>query len=74
MSDYVKRWFLVEYDGNIEKKELQCKYVPEHHGYSLRTGCFLEFIPESKAYATEAEAEAKRKELLAEFGELLPDA
>ena len=74
MADLVKRWFLVEYDGNIEKRELECRYIQEYHVYSVKTGCFLESVPEAKVYATEAEAEAKRKELLTELGELLPDA
>jgi hypothetical protein len=74
MSDYVKRWFLVEYDGNIEMKEFECRYIQEHHGYSVKIGCILEFVPEAKVYATKDEAETRRKELLAELGELLPDA
>ena len=67
MSDWVKRWFLVEYDGDIEKKEFECRYVPEHKGYIVKMGCFREFVPEAKVYETEAVADSKREEILAEL-------
>ena len=67
MSDWVKRWFLVEYDGNIEKRQYECHQVPESKGYIVKMGCFREVVPEDKVYETEAAAEAKREEILAEL-------
>jgi len=66
MDDYVRRWFLVEYDGNIEKRVFDCRYVPDHKGYVVKMGCFREFVPEAKVYETEAAADAKLEELRAE--------
>jgi hypothetical protein len=66
MSDYVKRWFLTEYDGNIEVREFECRHIPEHHGYMVKMGCILDFVEESKVYATKEAAETKRESLLAE--------
>jgi len=65
MSAYVKRWFLVEYDGKIEKREYECQYVPEHKGYIVKLGCIRDFVPEAKVYETEEAADAKLKELQA---------
>lgn len=66
MSDYVKRWFLVEYEGNIEVREFECYNVPEHKGYIVKMGCIRDFVPEAKVYETKAAAESKLKELRAE--------
>ena len=67
MSDYLKRWFLVEYDGNIEKRQYECMYLPETKEYLVKMGCFRETVPEDKVYATEFKADAKLQELLADL-------
>ena len=67
MAEYVKRWFLVEYDGNIETRQYEAQHVPERKGYIVRAGCFREFIPEDKVYDTKEAAEAKRQKLLEEL-------
>jgi hypothetical protein len=66
MNDYVKRWFLVENDGDIEKREYECQYVPEHKGYIVKLGCIRDFVPEVKTSETEKAADTKLKELQAE--------
>lgn len=66
MNDYVKRWLLAEYDGNITKVVHECLYVPEQKGYIVKIGCIRDFVPESKVYETEAAADARLKEILAE--------
>lgn len=67
MAEYVKRWFLVEYDGNIEVRQYEAQRVPEKHGYIVKAGCFREFVPEDKVYETKEAAEAKRQELIDEL-------
>jgi|WetSurMetagenome_2_1015567.scaffolds.fasta_scaffold901775_1 hypothetical protein len=66
MSSYVRRWFLVEYEGAIEKRVFECQYVPDHKGYVVKVGCVRDFVPEAKVYETEAAADAKLEELRAE--------
>lgn len=65
MDGYVKRWLLVESDGNIEKRVFECRYSPEHKGYVVKMGCIRDFVPEAKVYETEAAADAKLEELRA---------
>jgi hypothetical protein len=66
MDDYVRRWFLVKYEGNIEKRVFECRYVPEYKDYTVKMGCFREFVPEAKVYETKAAADAKLEGLRAE--------
>jgi hypothetical protein len=66
MLTYVRRWFLVEHDGIIEKREFECIPIPEQKGYLVKSGCIREFVNESKVYDTEQAADAKLKKILAE--------
>jgi hypothetical protein len=66
MPDFVKRWFVLEYDGKVEKRQLDCYLVADHKVYVVKMGCFRETVAESKCYDTEALADARIAELEAE--------
>lgn len=62
-----KRWFVVEVEGDLVKKQFESYFIPDQSGYSVRMGCFRDFVPASKCYETEQAADNKIAELRSLF-------
>jgi hypothetical protein len=58
-----KRWFVVEVEGDLVKKQFPSYFIPDQKGYAVKMGCVRDFVPASKCYDTEQEADARIAEL-----------
>jgi len=63
-----KRWFVVEVDGDLVKKQFESHFIQDQNGYSVKLGCVRDFVPASKCYETEQAADSKIAELKSLMG------